>query len=87
MDCQFGDTDTDIQGLLVFGRILKCGPNGLTLRGGQRIRPNSKIKIPAPPLLLIFFDFSRKKIKFIVLGEGGCNCTPFAQQQISGNCG
>ena len=44
--------------------------NGLTLRRGvQRIRPNSKIKIPAPPLLLLFFDVSRQKIVlFIVWG-------------------
>ena len=69
----------------------KCGLNRLLKKwvnfagGGQRIRPNSKIKIAAPPLRSFSSTFPVKKSN-LLLG-GPYICPPFAQQRISGNCG
>ena len=85
MDWKFGDYRHSKSSRL-WVNFNKCGPNRLLKKwvnfaGGIRLDS----KIPASPLSLLFFDVSRQKIKFIV--RGPCNCTPFAQQRISWNCG
>ena len=91
VDCKFGDYRHSGSSRF-WTNFKKCDHNCLLKKwvnfaegGEQRIRFNSKIKIPAPPLSLLIFEVSRPKIKFIV--RGPFYCTPFAQQRISGYCG